>query len=146
MGCLLFLAALAAGTANPFQSGLNAELNKQIGQPLWASIVVYSTGLMGLIVLLLCFYRELPLSRAAAVPWWAWLGGLVSVISTVIALTVAQRLGSGLFTGVSVTASLVTSVALDHFGLIGFRQHTASPARVAGCALLIAGLWLIARF
>jgi transporter family-2 protein len=84
-------------------------------------------------------------SRAAAAPWWAWLGGLVSVISTVIALTVAQRLGSGLFTGVSVTASLVTSVVLDHFGLIGFRQHTASPARVAGCALLIAGLWLIAR-
>jgi transporter family-2 protein len=60
MSWLLFLAALAAGTANPFQSGLNAELNKQIGQPLWASIVVYSTGLMGLIVLLLCFYRELP--------------------------------------------------------------------------------------
>ncbi len=146
MSWLLFLAALAAGTANPFQSGLNAELNKQIGQPLWASIVVYSTGLMGLIVLLLCFYRGLPLSRAAAVPWWAWLGGLVSLISTVTALTVAQRLGSGLFTGVSVTASLVTSVVLDHFGLIGFRQHTASPARVAGCALLIAGLWLIARF
>jgi transporter family-2 protein len=82
----------------------------------------------------------------ASVPWWAWLGGLVSVLSTFTALTIAQRMGSGLFTGASVTASLVVSVLLDHFGLLGFRQHTASPARVAGCALMVAGLWVIARF
>jgi len=103
MSWLLFLAALVAGTANPFQSGLNAELNKQTGQPLWASIVVYSTGLMGLLVLLFCFYSKIPFSKAGTVPWWAWPGGLVSVISTVAGLTVAQRLGSGLFTGLSVT-------------------------------------------
>ena len=146
MSWLLFLAALVAGTANPFQSGLNAELNKQTGQPLWASIVVYSTGLMGLLVLLFCFYSKIPFSKAGTVPWWAWPGGLVSVISTVAGLTVAQRLGSGLFTGLSVTASLVTSVLLDHFALVGFRQHNASPGRITGCALLTIGVWLIARF
>ena len=97
-------------------------------------------------MLLLYFHWPVSFAKAASVPWWAWLGGLVSVVSTIIALTVAQKLGSGVFTGVSVTASLITSVLLDHFGLIGFRQHSASPARVAGCALLIAGLWLIARF
>ena len=63
-----------------------------------------------------------------------------------IALTIAQRLGSGLFTGATVTAALLTSVLLDHFGLIGFKQHPASPARLAGCGIMIAGLWLIARF
>ena len=40
MSFLLYLAALAGGVANPFQSGTNAELNKQLGQPLWATIVV----------------------------------------------------------------------------------------------------------
>lgn len=146
MSWLLFLAALAAGTANPFQSGANAQLNKQLGQPLWAGMIVYATGLAGLIALQLCFRQPSPADKIFGVSWWAWLGGLVSIIPTVIGLTIAQRLGSGLFTGASVTAALVTSVLLDHFGLIGFRQHPASPARVAGCALMIAGLWLIARF
>jgi transporter family-2 protein len=146
MNWLLFLAALAAGTANPFQAGVNAELNRQLEQPLWAGIAVYITGLATLIVLQLCLRQPVPADKLPGVTWWAWLGGLISVVPTVIALIIAQRLGSALFTGLSITASLVTSVLLDHFGLIGFRHHPASPARLAGCALMIAGLWIIARF
>jgi transporter family-2 protein len=58
----------------------------------------------------------------------------------------AQRLGSGVFTGLSITAALATSIVLDQFGWLGFKQHSASPARLAGCGLLIAGVWLVARF
>ena len=145
MTLLLFLVALAAGIANPFQSGLNAELNKQLGEPLWATVIVYTTGLAAVVLLLLVFRHPLPAGKLAGVSWWAWLGGLTSVISTVIGLTLVHRMGSSLFTGASITAALVTSVLLDQFGLIGFRQHTASPGRLAGCALMIAGLWLIAH-
>jgi transporter family-2 protein len=146
MTLLLFLVALAAGIANPFQSGTNAELNKQLGSPIWTGLIVYGSGLVALVVFQLWFRHPLPAGKFPAVPWWAWAGGLISVIPTVIALIIAQRMGSGLFTGSSITAALVTSVALDHFGLVGFRQHTASPARLAGCVLMVAGLWLIARF
>jgi transporter family-2 protein len=71
MNWLLFFVALVAGTANPFQSGINAELNKQIGHPVWASIVVYSTGLVGLIAIQLCFRQIFPLNKVVDVPWWA---------------------------------------------------------------------------
>ena len=146
MSWLLILATVAAGIANPFQSGLNAELNKKVGQPLWTAIFVYVSGLLCVCLVQLLIQQGFPREQISAVPWWAWLGGAVSVISTVIGLMIAQRLGSGVFTGISITAALVTSVALDHFGLIGFRQHTASPARIAGCVLMVAGLWVIARF
>ena len=146
MSFLLFLAAIAGGTANPFQSGTNAELNKQLGAPLWATIVVYALGL-ALVLLVQLFVRQpVPVAQASSVHWWAWLGAPISLISTFIALSIAQRMGSGIFTGVTVTASLLTSVLLDHFGLIGFKQHTASPARLGGCLLMIAGLWIIAKF
>ena len=61
-------------------------------------------------------------------------------------ITFAQRMGSGVFTGLSVTASLIASVVLDHFGWIGFKVHPASWPRVLGCALMVAGLWIVARF
>ncbi len=146
MSFILILVALASGIANPFQSGLNAELNKQLTRPIWASIVVYASALAGLLLIQLFAREVIPSGRLVAVPWWAWLGGLVSIISTVIGLTIAQRMGSVLFTGASITASIVTSVMLDHFGLIGFKSHPASPARVAGCVLMIAGVWLVSRF
>ncbi len=107
---------------------------------------MYALGL-SLLLLFQLFVREpLPLAQTASVPWWAWLGAPISLISTFIALSIAQRMGSGIFTGVTVTASLLASVALDHFGLIGFKQHTASPGRLAGCALMVAGLWMISKF
>ena len=146
MSLILFLLALGSGVANPFQSGLNAELNKRLAAPIWTTLFVYLSGLAGILLIQLIFRHPAPTARLPQVPWWAWLGGIVSIISTFIGLSIAQRMGSGIFTGASLTASLVTSVLLDHFGLIGFRQHTASPARLAGCALMIAGLWLISRF
>lgn len=146
MPFLLLLVALAAGVANPFQSGLNAELNKQLGKPLWASLSVYATGLAALVLIQLFVREAVPSGKLGQVPWWAWTGGAVSIISTIIGLTIAQKLGSALFTGASLSASLVTSVLLDQFGLIGFKQHTASPGRLVGCGLLCAGVWLVARF
>jgi transporter family-2 protein len=146
MTWLLFLAAFAAGTSNPLQSGANAELNKHFSQPLWTGLFVYATGLAGLLAVQLFIRQSAPATSLNSVPWWAWLGGLISLVPTVIGLTVAQRMGAGLFTGASITAALITSILLDHFGLVGFTRHAASPARLAGCAFMVCGLWLIARF
>ena len=139
--------ALVAGAANPFQSGSNAALKSQLAQPLWATLWVYLTGLLG-VLLLQAFLRE-PLPSAAqtsSVPWWAWTGGLISIIATVVGLMLAQKLGSGVFTGISITASVIVSILLDHFGLIGMRPHPASPMRLLGGVLMVCGVWLIARF
>lgn len=147
MSWLIALIALASGAANPFQAGTNAELNKQLHNPLWATVSVYLTGLLGVLLVQLVLRQAFPSTSAVrSVPWWAWLGGLISIASTVAGLTLAQRLGSGTFTALTLTASVVTSVLLDQFGLIGFKQHPTSPLRAAGCALLVVGVWLVARF
>ena len=145
MAWFAFLVSVLSGAANPFQSATNGELNRQLQQPVWAGIVVYATGLLGMLIFQLFARGPIPLAQAGGVSWWAWLGGLISIASTMAGLTMVQKLGSGIFTGLSITASLVVSVALDHFGLLGLKQHTASPGRLVGCALLIAGVWLVSR-
>lgn len=140
-----FLFALLAGAANPFQSATNGELNKQLQQPVWAGVAVYATGLLGMLVIQLFARQSVPLARAATVSWWAWLGGLISIASTLAGLMLVQKLGSGIFTSLSITASLIVSVLLDQFGVLGLRHHPASPARLIGCGLLVAGVWLVSR-
>ncbi|AXC10865.1 Integral membrane protein [Acidisarcina polymorpha] len=146
MSWLFILLALLAGAANPFQAGANAQLNKQLGHPVLAGVVVYATGLAGLLLVLLARHSASPSQpQIASVNWWAWLGGLISIGSTMAGLMLAQKLGSVAFTGCSITASLIMSVTLDQFGWMGFRQHAASPGRLVGCCLLAAGVWLVAR-
>jgi len=146
MSWLIALIALAAGAANPLQAGSNAELNKQLHSPMWATLIVYGTGLAGILLALLVLRNTAPARSAiSGVPWWAWLGGLISIASTVAGLTLAQKLGSGLFTGLTLTSSVIVSVLLDQFALVGFTRHPLSPLRAAGCGLLIAGVWLVAR-
>jgi transporter family-2 protein len=144
---LIYLAAIAAGAANPAQAGSNAELRKSIGQPVFAALWVYVSGLVGVLLVQMIVREAWPDGQKfAATPWWAWMGGLISIASTVAGLMLAQRLGSGVFTGISITASLAMSVVLDHFGWIGFKIHPASWPRILGCSLMIAGLWLVSKF
>ena len=147
MQWIAILFALAAGAANPFQSGANAELKTQLTQPLWATAWVYATGLLGVLLVQAFVRQPLPSgSQASSVPWWAWMGGLISIVATFAGLMLAQKLGAGIFTGISITASIAVSIALDHFGLLGLKQHSASPLRMAGGALMIAGVWLVSRY
>jgi transporter family-2 protein len=139
--------ALVAGAANPFQSGSNAALKTQLGQPLWATLWVYATGLLGVLLIQAILRQPLPSgAQASAVSWWAWTGGLISIIATFTGLMLAQKLGSGVFTGVSITASIIVSIVLDHFGLLGLKQHAASPMRILGGVLMVCGVWLVGRF
>ena len=147
MQWLAFLFALVAGAANPFQSGTNAQLRTSLGQPLWATVWVYASGLIGVLVIQAFLREQVPsTTQATHAPWWAWAGGVISIIATFAGLTLAQKLGSGVFTGLSLTASVLVSIALDHFGLIGFKQHTASPLRLLGGVLMVGGVWLVSRF
>lgn len=147
MDILRYLLAICAGAANPGQSGANSQLQKSLENPLWISIWVYLSGMTGILILLAFTRDSFPATgKLAQVPWWAWTGGILSIASTLSGLMFAQKMGSGVFTGISVTASLITSILLDHFGLLGFKVHPASPLRIAGGGLMIVGLWLIARF
>jgi transporter family-2 protein len=58
----------------------------------------------------------------------------------------AQKVGSGVFIGITVTATIVASLIMDHYGLLGFKQHPAGPGRLIGGALMIAGMLLIGKF
>lgn len=141
--------ALLTGLANPVQAGANAQLNKSLGAPVWAAVWVYSSGLAGMLLCALLAGRGAQLPHGSALrgaPWWAWAGGVASLAPTLAGLLYAQRLGAGLFTALSITASLVASMLLDQLGWLGFEHHPATAGRLVGCALLVGGVWLVARF
>ncbi len=147
MNWIAYVLAAAAGAANPAQAGANAQLKKSLDQVLIATLAVYLSGLVGMLIIQLLARQPLPASdRFSAVPWWAWTGGLLSIAATLSGAAFAQRLGSGVFTGISLTASLLMSLVLDNYGWMGFKVHPVSWPRMLGGGFLTLGIWLIAKF
>jgi transporter family-2 protein len=151
MQILIWLIIIAAGALSAVQAGSNSTLNKSMHNPALTAIVSNTAGLVLMtMVLIVLWLRQTTfatnLSDLRQVPWWGWIGGCFGGIFVLTMAAFADRIGSGLFTGLNVTAAVITSVLLDHFALAGFKQHPAHLGRVIGCSLMIGGLFLIAKY
>lgn len=147
MSALVALLAALAGALNTVQAGANATLNRALGQPILAALTVSAVNAAAYLLVGAVIGVGWPApGRIASAPWWAWTGGLMGAAYVLAMVFLADRLGALVFTGITLTAAVVTSALLDHFGWVGFAQHSAGPARIAGCALMIAGLALVSLF
>ena len=147
MKLLALLFAFVAGTLITCQVGSNTQLKKSLGQPLPALLVNYVLGIAA--VLLYTFARQVPFpstEKALQTPWWGWLGGIFGAVYGLTAIVLASQLGAATLTALVVTGQLICSVVLDQFGWLSFDVHPASWTRIAGCALMVVGLILIAKF
>src|SRR5712691_11674329 len=103
MGWLSYLLAVAAGASSAVQAGANAQLRKSLDQSLLAALFVYSTALLALLIAgPFTRLSGFILSKVVQAPWWAWLGGLVSITSTMAGMILAKRMGSTFFTATTV--------------------------------------------
>ena len=120
---------------------------RSLGRP-WLAALLVSLVTAGCFALsLLAIRPPLPEGhRLAAAPWWAWTGGLCGALYVTGTLFFAQKLGAGVFTGLTVTAGILASLVVDQFGWVGFPQHAAGPWRMAGGLLMVAGVALVSIF
>jgi transporter family-2 protein len=81
----------------------------------------------------------------ASLPSWSWMGGLFGAFYVAVSIIAAPKLGAANLVGVTVAAQLVTSLLLDHYGMVGFAQHSINLWRIVGALLLAAGAVLILK-
>lgn len=141
---LYLLLAAAVGAVVPLQAGVNAQLGKALGHPLWATLASFSLGLGLLIPLVLLLRLPQPqLSQALHGPWWLWIGGLLGVFYISAALSLAPKLGAATLLVAIVAGQMLASLLLDHFGLAGFKSHPVTPLRWLGVGLILLGLLVL---
>ena len=140
------LLALAAGVLLPVQAGLNAQLRSALGSPIAAAFISFLVGTAALAAATLLFRISFPVSRAWAVTHPVqWSGGIIGALYVLAAVVLAPKLGAGTLVAAVVAGQMITSLLLDHYGLIGFPVHPLSAVRFIGAALIIVGVVLIQR-
>jgi transporter family-2 protein len=143
VGFVLLAAALL-----PVQAACNAAVNRALGHPMATILISIAVSLASVATISLAAGRlaDIPVSRFGNVPWWAWAAGLCGAFYVGSQPFVIPRLGAALFTSLTVTGQVAMAVTLDHFGALNLPPHPASPLRMLGAALIIAGMALVARF
>ena len=138
---------LLGGALQTCGAAMNGQLNKSLVNPWLASAVSFALITFFFLSVFFILPHPLPTTRdLAEMPWWAVIGGLVGAVQVYAGLTLVNRVGAGTFVGLTVTAALVMSLAVDHFGWFRMQVHPISLWRVLGGLLMVAGVALISHF
>jgi transporter family-2 protein len=144
---VLAIAAVVAGALVPLQAGSNASLGRALGHPLWATIASLLVSLLVVLPVLLAMRAPAAqLSQASSLPLWAWFGGVAGVIYITSALVLTPRLGATSFIICVISGQMLTSLLMDHFGLMGLPVKEANLGRIGGVVLIFVGMLMVQWF
>jgi transporter family-2 protein len=140
---MLLLLAFVAGATMAVQGSLNAALGKLIGL-LEATFVVHLVGTAVLVLALFVFrLGQGDLGGMAKVPFYLYLGGLLSVVIIYAVLSSITGIGVATATTAIIAGQVGTALLIDHLGLFGLERHSFSWLKAAGMALLALGAKLM---
>ena len=136
---------LLVGCLFGIQPSVNGSLGASVAHPLQASLISFGSGTALIIIGCLATGNFPPRFTTApsGLPLWMWAGGLIGVMIVTSSLIMVPKVGSLLWFASLITGQILTATALDHFGWLGNPQVTASPLRLLGAGLLLAGLLVI---
>ncbi|OON63587.1 hypothetical protein B0920_09560 [Massilia sp. KIM] len=142
MNLILFLAAFCVGIAISVQAAVNSQLASAIG----ANSVVAALVSFGCGTLVLCLAAlakgglGATLAALPSVPLWKFAGGFLGAAFVFGTVFLAPRIGLLSLVVLVIAGQLLTSMAIDHFGLIQMAARKVSPVRMAGALVVVAGV------
>lgn len=130
---LVFVCMLIGGALRSVEAGCQNSMKLALKNVWLCGVISYAVALTGVALILAASpvfssRRRWP-TRAdlAAMPKWAPFGGLTG--------------GAAIFAG-----QMLLATAMDHFGVMGFPRRRVNVQRLAACAMIVAGSYLMAKY
>lgn len=138
--------ALLSGAFLPIQAGLNAKLGKAAESPVYASMLSFAVGTLGLITYILITKQSMSWAGVREAPAHVWLGGLLGAFYVTVIILAFPKLGPGLTFGLVVAGQMIISILLEHFNILVAQQNSISLMKLLGVLLVVAGVIIIRKF
>lgn len=136
---------IVAGAAIATQAPINARLAALLGDSVTAAAVSFGVGFLAL-ALVVVFRGGVPAgSTAAAVPWWAWAGGIFGAFYIVASVLSVPILGVLTTMAAMILGQMIGALVLDAAGAFGLPIQALSWQRLLAVVLVGAGV-LLSRF
>lgn len=145
MAWLPVLLMLVAGALASMQTPTNAMLATAVRSPVNAAFVSFAVGTAVLALALLVTRVRPDLAAVRGLPAYAWLGGAYGAFFVVAAAYSAPRIGVAATVTLLVAGQVAAAAVMDQFGAFGMAQRPITAMRLAGLALVVAGVVLVRR-
>ncbi len=139
------LAAVAIGGVLTLQPGLNADVARRLGNPFGAGVISILVSLGVALAIVLGSRQQVAWGSALTMPWYLWLAGSIGLVFVVGTLWLAPILGAALLFVSIVAGQMIMATIADYTGLGGYTSQSLDPWRLAGIALVLAGVWVFQR-
>ena len=142
---LPLLLVLLAGGMIALQAPTNAILARAGGSPVLAALISFAVGTLTLLLVWLASGNRPRGGAFSGLPPYAWLGGAYGALYVAVAAYAAPRLGLAALITIGIAGQIGMALLLDHFGALGLPREPINLGRVAGAALVFAGVVLVRR-
>ncbi|MGV6805242.1 MAG: DMT family transporter [Ruegeria sp.] len=131
---------LAAGIGVPILAALNAALGKLIGSPTVAAVVLFAVAFASSALIMLVFPGTQALAKVAQAPKHLLLAGVLIAFYVLSITHVAPHFGVGNAVFFVLLGQLISTAAIDHFGLFGAQVTPLTLIRAGGIAVMAVGV------
>lgn len=138
--------AFLSGAFLPIQAGLNTKLGKAAESPVYASMLSFLVGIIGIIIYILVTRQTVSWAGIKEAPAYAWIGGLLGAFYVTVIILAFPKLGPGLTFGLVVAGQMIVSVFLEHYNILVAQQNPVNYMKILGIILVIAGVIILRKY
>ena len=126
-------------------AALNGGLGGRLGSPMAASMILFGVAFLIATTGALLTGSIGQIRFSSEIPFQFYFGGLFVAFYVIAVTFIAPRFGVGNAIFFVLVGQLISAATIDHFGLFGSLRFPIDAKRLAGIALMVAGVWLARR-
>ena len=141
------LLGVLIGVLLPNQSAINNRLRSSVSTPWVMSAISFLVGTGCLAILTWATVGSVTFDAGLFVsePAWLWAGGFLGVIGMTATVVLLPIIGALYSTALNLTAQVMTTILIDHFGFFGVAMYPANGWRLTGASIVVAAALLAVR-
>ncbi|ERI91081.1 hypothetical protein HMPREF1982_03446 [Clostridiales bacterium oral taxon 876 str. F0540] len=122
---------------------INGTLSNALGN-YTSTMIIHIIGLITIILVLLTSRQKLTITKS--VPFYLYSAGAIGVFTVLFNNLTFSSLGVSLTLALGLLGQSVSSVVIDHFGLLGMKVMKYQKKKLIGLVFIISGIVIMAVF
>lgn len=139
---LLYLCAFILGAFIAIQAPINNQLAVAYGQN--TLLAAFTSFVVGGVLLAIASFATggvgVAVSALPQQPWWRFTGGILGALYILGSIFLVARIGLAPLLALVIAGQLLSSLTIDHFGLLGLAERKLSLVKVLGAVMVMAGV------
>lgn len=135
--------AIFIGMLIAIMISFNGELANGAGNYL-SSIIIHVVGLIGVLIILI--FKKTKIRIEKNIPLYLYSAGAIGVFSVLFNNITFSTLGVSLTIALGLLGQSLTSIIIDHYGLLGMKVSKFQVKKLFGFTLIILGISIMTIF